>query len=520
MNNLIRKKAILCLLDSDSKSADAIVNELSQSLTTVDNQLTELVSDSICDKMKQGDGCEYTIRKDIATFAELVKVFLSNPEEHNQETQQFISSEYYLTRIDHELVDYVLSRFHLGSIYRTNEMKEDLRRILLASPSALSFALDGDTELFDRVWSNRNQLDSSDTTHDRSNGILYLVFQKRLLEKLIADMENPTYGILLAKLQLHVAKISIKVGMATPNKKYVEAIAEGDFTVNRAMENLPAGQPAFAVNVNPIMLSNYGSAFLNLRDLQTALEYFDEALNIVTDPIQKAFVLNNKGVAFLRFGQYQKAIACFEEGIALDSGTEIPELRENKETVKEYLARATDTDNLTEPTKIPFIRETPIPFEETLFYEFKEIKGRTPAKRIEKTVEEYVVAFLNRQGGRIFWGIRDKTRITIGVELDEQVRDDIRSKVSDKLGRIQPPISPEHCQLAFHNVYDLQEETIEDLWVVELLIPPAQERNVFFTENGKLFVKTDGGRKELKGSSITEFIVRRMQNNTETDEIN
>ena len=300
MNNLIRKKAILCLLDSDSKSADAIVNELSQSLTTVDNQLTELVSDSICDKMKQGDGCEYTIRKDIATFAELVKVFLSNPEEHNQETQQFISSEYYLTRIDHELVDYVLSRFHLGSIYRTNEMKEDLRRILLASPSALSFALDGDTELFDRVWSNRNQLDSSDTTHDRSNGILYLVFQKRLLEKLIADMENPTYGILLAKLQLHVAKISIKVGMATPNKKYVEAIAEGDFTVNRAMENLPAGQPAFAVNVNPIMLSNYGSAFLNLRDLQTALEYFDEALNIVTDPIQKAFVLNNKGVAFLR----------------------------------------------------------------------------------------------------------------------------------------------------------------------------------------------------------------------------
>ena len=222
----------------------------------------------------------------------------------------------------------------------------------------------------------------------------------------------------------------------------------------------------------------------------------------------------------LRFGQYQKAIACFEEGIALDSGTEIPELRENKETVKEYLARATDTDNLTEPTKIPFIRETPIPFEETLFYEFKEIKGRTPAKRIEKTVEEYVVAFLNRQGGRIFWGIRDKTRITIGVELDEQVRDDIRSKVSDKLGRIQPPISPEHCQLAFHNVYDLQEETIEDLWVVELLIPPAQERNVFFTENGKLFVKTDGGRKELKGSSITEFIVRRMQNNTETDEIN
>ena len=69
MNNLIRKKVILCLLDSDPKSADAIANEIDESLATVDDQLTGLVSDSICEEIKQVEGCQYAIRKDVGAFA-------------------------------------------------------------------------------------------------------------------------------------------------------------------------------------------------------------------------------------------------------------------------------------------------------------------------------------------------------------------------------------------------------------------------------------------------------------------
>ena len=46
-----------------------------------------------------------------------------------------------------------------------------------------------------------------------------------------------------------------------------------------------------------------------------------------------------------------------------------------------------------------------MPFEETRFYEFKEIKGGKPADSITNTADEYAVAFFNREGGRIFWGI-------------------------------------------------------------------------------------------------------------------
>ena len=40
MNNLIRKKVILCLLDSGPKSADEIAGEVGESLATVEDELT------------------------------------------------------------------------------------------------------------------------------------------------------------------------------------------------------------------------------------------------------------------------------------------------------------------------------------------------------------------------------------------------------------------------------------------------------------------------------------------------
>lgn len=122
MNNLIRKKVILCLLYSEPKSADEIAGEIEESLTTVADQLTALVSEGICEEVSPNEVSQYVVRTDIETFAQLVKEFLANPEVHEQETERLISTEHYFTRIDHELVDYVLNRFYLSSIYRTENL--------------------------------------------------------------------------------------------------------------------------------------------------------------------------------------------------------------------------------------------------------------------------------------------------------------------------------------------------------------------------------------------------------------
>ncbi len=515
MDNLIRKKIVLSLLDSDSKSANEIADEIGESLEDIEGQLTTLVAENICEKVSQDQVEQYVVRKDIETFAKLVKKFLSDKKKHTERIEQFITSDYYFARIDFELVDYVLKRFFLDQAYQTDEEKQPIGRILLASPSSLLFALFGDTEVFRQTMSSSDQLDASDETREWLIQILNSQFITPLLDNLIADMKIPAYCILYAKLGVRVALVQTQVRLATVQGKYVEAIGRGNYSLLKAAEDLRAGELISAVN--PMVFSEDGLALMHLGEFQSAHGRFDKAFNEVNDPISKAIILNNKGLVFLTAKQYQKAIECFEKGIEFDTKDEISLLRENKQVAEEYLTRATDADNLTEPTQIRFIHEQPVPFEETLFYEFKEIKGGNPANSITKTADEYAVAFLNLEGGRIFWGIRDSDRITVGVPLDERQRDNVRRKVSEKLWAIRPPISDEDWQLEFHQVYDLQGEIIENLWVIELLVPPHEEKEVFYTNSGELFVKTEGGKQKLLGPQITEFIRDRLQNDTETE---
>ena len=518
MDTLIRKKIILHLLDCAPKPANEIADEIGTSLTIVEDQLTALVSENIFKKVSQDEANQYVVKKDIETFAQLVKEFLSDKEKHKEEVEQFITSEYYFSRIDNELVDYVLGRFYIDSVYYTNEEKESTRRILLASPSGLLFALHEDTAQFHESWAHQNQLNPSDEDRERITGIVRSRFMTPLLEMLIDDVGNSPYGSLYDKLEIRMIKTSIQVSLSTPHEKYVEAIGGGITSFHRVEEDLRESlRPGQWITfVDPMDFSNYGLALLHLGEFQAALKDFDKALDKVDDPTQKAIALNNKGLAFLQFKQYQKAIECFEEGIALDSESEISELRDNKQLAEKYLARATDADNLTQPTQIRFIKEYPVPFEETRSYEFKEIAGGNAIRSISDTADIYAVAFLNyKKGGRIFWGIRNKDRITIGVPLNEQQRDELRVKVSEKLGAIQPSIVG-HWQLELHPVYDLQGETIEDLWVIELVVPPPQRREVFYTGKGELHVKTEGGKKKLLGPAVTEFIRGHLQNEIET----
>ena len=525
MTNLIRKNIILCLLDCESKSANEIADEIGESLASVEDQLTALISENICERQNKDDVSQYIVRKDIETFIRLVKEFLSKKKEDKvklfssleEEIQQFITSEYYLTRIDNQLVDCVLKRFHPDSVYPTDEKREEIRRILLASPSALFFALHGDTTIFSEMYSSWNPLDPSDSNRAWITQRILQKLGTLLLEMLIADLRNSVYISLSVKLQIRVVKTRIQVELATPIEKYLEAVENEVFVFCRLEEEPPEGLRfgQSVTYVDPIDLSNDGLALLNLGECQAALNRFDDALNAVQAPNQKSIVLNNKGLVFLRLRQYQKAIECFEEGIMFDSEGELSELRENKQIAEKYLAIATDADHLTEPTQIRFIQNQPVPFEETRFYEFKEIKGNNPANRITKDSDKYAVAFLNSEGGRIFWGVRDD-RTIVGVNLDDQQRDDVRRKVSEKLWSIRPPISDEDWDLEFHNVYDLQGNAAEDLWVVELVISPQQEKEVFYTNSGELFVKTPGGKQRLVGPQVTEFIRGRLQDHTET----
>jgi len=161
-----------------------------------------------------------------------------------------------------------------------------------------------------------------------------------------------------------------------------------------------------------------------------------------------------------------------------------------------------------------FVMHRPVPIEEDLHHEFKEMKGASPVKIIKNTVDEYVVAYLNsRVAGSIFWGIRDSDRQVVGVSLEYQERDRLRKDVISKLSNIQPAISPTEFTVPLHKIYESPggDRTIPDLYVVEVAVPEVHSDDLYFTGGNEAFVKTDAGKKKLSGPALQDEVLRRLQ---------
>jgi hypothetical protein len=158
-----------------------------------------------------------------------------------------------------------------------------------------------------------------------------------------------------------------------------------------------------------------------------------------------------------------------------------------------------------------FIINKPVQVEETRHYEFKEVKGKNPLDSIKNTCDVYVVAFLNSDGGRIFWGIRDSDRLAVGVKLTLEERDDVRKTVTSKLSQIQPPISPTAYQVNLHPIFEDEssDKLIEGSFVVEIVAPKVFNNDLYSTGSGDVFVKTDSGKKKLSFQEIQDEIRRR-----------
>src|ERR1700730_2431679 len=112
-----------------------------------------------------------------------------------------------------------------------------------------------------------------------------------------------------------------------------------------------------------------------------------------------------------------------------------------------------------------------VQFEETRWCEFKEIKGSNPVDSIKNTSDEYVVAFLNREGGGIYWGIRNIDRVVVGVRLNDEERDQNRRIVTDNLAAIQPAIAPSTFQINLHPIYGDKKDVVINAYVIEIIVP-------------------------------------------------
>jgi DNA modification methylase len=161
--------------------------------------------------------------------------------------------------------------------------------------------------------------------------------------------------------------------------------------------------------------------------------------------------------------------------------------------------------------QLTFVLNQQVSIEETRHYEFKEARSSTGAvDSIVNTSDEYAVAFLNSEGSRIYWGIRDKDRTVVGVRLSYQDRDKVRRDVSVKLSQIEPRVDPSQYRVEIHGVRDEHMKKVPDLCVVELVVPALESSAPYYTGSGELWVKVDGNKQKLKGPALTDFIMRKI----------
>jgi hypothetical protein len=158
-----------------------------------------------------------------------------------------------------------------------------------------------------------------------------------------------------------------------------------------------------------------------------------------------------------------------------------------------------------------FILNHKVSLEETRHFEFKEIKSAIGAvDSIVNTSDEYAVAFLNSEGGKIYWGIRDKDRTVVGVHLTYQERDKLRRDVTSKLNQIEPRVDPSKYRIHLHQVRDEQGQKVQDIWVVEIIVPASDSSEPYYTGGGDAWVKVDGNKQKLRGIALTDFIKQRL----------
>ncbi|ATC64804.1 hypothetical protein CMV30_12970 [Nibricoccus aquaticus] len=150
--------------------------------------------------------------------------------------------------------------------------------------------------------------------------------------------------------------------------------------------------------------------------------------------------------------------------------------------------------------------------EETRHVEFKEVKGPNPFGSISNAADEYAVAFLNSEGGRIYWGIRNTDRVVVGVELSASERERLREVVVGKLSEIQPQLDPGRFKLTLHPVINGEVNST----VVELEVPAGNSSKPFYTGGHGCFVRLDGVKKKLSGQQLTDWILSRVEKNTAT----
>lgn len=161
------------------------------------------------------------------------------------------------------------------------------------------------------------------------------------------------------------------------------------------------------------------------------------------------------------------------------------------------------------PYRKKMVKDKIVEMEENRIYEFKSVVSKNPAKAISDSAEDYICAYLNSNGGKLFYGIDDNGKVS-GVHLTKEDKDSLRKQISVKIAQIEPHIDPTSVVFYFHDVEDHNSIQLEDQYVVEIIVPPSYEKQLYFTGSNKAWIKSDGVKQQLRSTALVDYIKKNI----------
>eukprot|EP00994_Dinema_validum_P004954 NODE_303_length_1936_cov_35.043455_g214_i0.p1 GENE.NODE_303_length_1936_cov_35.043455_g214_i0~~NODE_303_length_1936_cov_35.043455_g214_i0.p1 ORF type:complete len:454 (+),score=101.56 NODE_303_length_1936_cov_35.043455_g214_i0:59-1363(+) len=149
-------------------------------------------------------------------------------------------------------------------------------------------------------------------------------------------------------------------------------------------------------------------------------------------------------------------------------------------------------------------------FDEDHIFEFKSLK--LPAKWkpgkpfdvVKSKAGEYINAFLNSDGGSLYFGVADDGQIE-DIELNAEDRDMLRKLIDAKVQGMDPPVDPDLVRTAFISVIPPQATKFQNRYMIAVHVQPGR-RPVYYTsaEDSIAWMRRDGSTHRMEPDIIAQ----------------
>ena len=130
---------------------------------------------------------------------------------------------------------------------------------------------------------------------------------------------------------------------------------------------------------------------------------------------------------------------------------------------------------------------------------------------IVQMLSKYICAFLNTQGGVLYYGITDD-HIVRGMKLSAQDRDKLRLSIDQCCNSFIPEVDTDIVKVKFEKVVYPDGLECKDVYVVVIRVLKGDPGQIYFTPDHKAWVRREASIRELKSASLVAFIKKKLLN--------